>query len=140
VQLKDAVVRANFETFTEPFEVCQTMTSCDNPKKVKNCHEFLPVAVTTDQVVEKPDEHDMSNIWRELPLWTVFLPRGQSVKDYGEKLEAFSKALQNLSARNKQKCREFDAKVVHDSLEYYVAHYEAKRRKKGGKHNGASES
>jgi hypothetical protein len=47
------------------------MTTFDNPKKVKNNPEFLPVAVTMDQVVEKHDEHDMSNMWRELPLWTV---------------------------------------------------------------------
>jgi hypothetical protein len=140
VQLKDAVVRANFESFTERFEVCQKMTTYDNPKKVKNNPGFLPVAVTMDQVVEKPDEHDMSDMWRELPLWTVFLPRGQSAKDYGERLEAFGKALQNLSAHNKKKCREFNAKVVHDSSEYYIAHYGAKRRKKGGKHNGDSES
>jgi hypothetical protein len=37
-----------------------------------------------NQVVEKPeDEHaDMNNMWRELPLWTVFLPRGHSVRDH----------------------------------------------------------
>jgi hypothetical protein len=70
VHLKDAVVRANFETFTERFEVCQKMTTYNNPKKVKNNPEFLPVAETINQVVEKPeDEHaDMNNMWRELPL------------------------------------------------------------------------
>jgi hypothetical protein len=35
-------------------------------------------------------------------------------------LEAFGKALQNMSAHNKKKCRDFNAKVVHYNSEYYM--------------------
>jgi hypothetical protein len=105
-------------------------------KKVKNNPEFLPVAVTVDQVVEKPDEHDMSDMWMELPLWTIFLPRGQSAKDYRERLEAFGKALQNLSAHNKKKSRSCQSVTSIWTWWMAVFCYQQRRRlqvKKGGR-------
>jgi hypothetical protein len=133
VQLKDAVTRSQFEMFTDRLHVCQKMTSYGKEKKAGTCPQFCPVAITMDEVVKKPHEHDMSDMRRKLPLWTIFMSENQDVKEMGKSIEAFGKALQNVQQHNKKKNRSFDVAVVNDPDQYYRAHYGAKVRKKGGK-------
>jgi hypothetical protein len=131
VQVKDAVVRTQFEMLTDRLVTCQTMTSYKEAAQSTNNPEFHSLLVTYDEIVDKPDEHLEGARQRDCPIWSVFLPSHLDPKDIGIQLEALGKAMQqDPKSSKKKKNKTFDWAIVRNPKEFYNTHYGQKRTKK----------
>jgi hypothetical protein len=140
VQVKDAVVRSQFEMLTDRLVTCQIMTAYKEQVQAANNPEFHSLLLTYDEIVDKPDEHLEGARKREIPVWSIFMPSHLDPKDMGVRLEALGKAMQDTPKFNKKKNKPFDLEVVSTPQAFYETHYGRKRTKKRGDETDPSAS
>jgi hypothetical protein len=135
VQVKDAVVWQQFDSMSKKLVVVQKMTSYKTKKQNDNNAPFQTCLCTFDGINICPDKLADVDRPRDLPLYTVALPKAMTMKEAGAKIEALGKAMQDSGYRIKRN-KEFDLMVFHeDSKALHEAHYGSKltKKKKVGK-------
>jgi hypothetical protein len=91
-----------------------------------------------DGINVRPDKLADVDRPRDLPLYSVALPKAMMLKEAGAKIEALGKAMQEAGYRRKRN-KEFDQMVFYeDSKALHEAHYGPKlnQKKKVGKDDG----
>lgn len=128
IQIKDAVVRSQFEMLSKKIDTIQKMTAYKSEKQESNNPRFSPILVTLDEIVPRPDEHLEGERRRELPLVTVYKPSHMKDDELGLALEHLGKALQDPKLK-KKKNRSFDFKIATSTTQLHELHYGPKKKK-----------
>ena len=143
-QIKDAVVRGQFEALAKKVAVVQTMTTYDTEKKRENNPSFEPYLVVFDAIAPRPDTLNDGEKEREYPLFACMVPDDMDAKNVGKQLESLGKAMQQSSNKYHQnKKRKFDWMTCSTPKEFHEVLYGSKQKKgkKGEKaHNPEGEA
>lgn len=131
VQVKDAVVRTQFEMLAKKIDVVHKMTAYKSDKQESNNPKFTSVLITMDEIVPRPDEHLEGERNREKPLVTIYKPHHMRNEDLGAALEYLGKKMQEPKSSKKKRGanRPFDYKVATTAAQLHELHYGPKKKK-----------
>lgn len=131
-QVKDSVVRGQFDSFAKKAASVQAMTLYKTEKQTDNNPAFLPLVVVFDEISPRPDDLMDGERERDLPLFTCMAPKGKDAKTIGASLEMLGKAMQQGKSKyHRNTKRSFDWELMDDPQKLCLALYgEKKQRKK----------
>jgi hypothetical protein len=131
VQVKDAVVWQQLNSMSKKLVDVEKMTSYKTKKQNDNNAPFQTCLCTFDGINVHPDKLTDVDQPRDLPLYTVALPKAMTMKEAGAKIEALGKAMQDSGYRHKRN-KEFDLMVFHEDSKalHAEAHYGSKVTKR----------